>query len=217
MKNFVLGWLLLCSLSAVAGKVYPHSVVPGGVSTDAELRSARLGNSLVDAHYRGVATVGATKVMFPMHAYVSMLKDGRIQWTAVTLPAGEAVLTDGTHLIRVRCGNRIVFTLPPPETIVPPEEAVLPPAIPPFAPPYLAPPGEEAPPIYSTRPPMWAAGYVGPGFGMGGGYLPACYDTHGKEISCKVLHPTPEPGTLAMFGTGLIALFAARRRIGGAL
>jgi hypothetical protein len=79
-------WLLFivaCSslLSAGDRKVYPYSIVPGGVVSDAEVRSTRASDPLVDAHYSGTATWKATRVMFPTLAYVSFRKGNRIVWS----------------------------------------------------------------------------------------------------------------------------------------
>ena len=165
-------WLLFtvaCSslLSAADRKIYPYSIVPGGVFSDAEVRSARASDPLVDAHYSGTAKWKATRVMFPTLAYVSFRKGNRIVWSRkpVELRPGELLLTDEKHLLRARCGNRVVFTLPPPGTVVPPDEpsvappvafalpppdAVVPPDEPSLAPPdepFTIPHPEAGPPV----------------------------------------------------------------------
>jgi hypothetical protein len=99
---------------AAARRVYPYSIVPGGVSGRAELAHAVLADRTVAAHYAGFAvdkaslqTAGKTRAV-----YVSYRKGDQVYWTArpVTLAEGEAVLSDGQNDIRARCGNRISDT-----------------------------------------------------------------------------------------------------------
>lgn len=94
--------------------VYPHSVVRGGVHSTAEVHRAMAQDSLVRAHYQGINAEKMIPAVLKsnLSAYVSYKKQGRIFWTAKTLrlTAGEAVLDDGQHLIRARCGNRISLT-----------------------------------------------------------------------------------------------------------
>src|SRR5271169_2200681 len=127
-KALPLLWLAVLALPARAQrKVYPYSIVPGGVASDGDVRHAEEGNPLVARHYSNLGTMESTAVAFPTHAYVSFLKDGRIKWVAVTLSAGEGLLTDGKHLVRARCGNRVAFTKPPTGAVIPPDQATLPP------------------------------------------------------------------------------------------
>jgi hypothetical protein len=93
--------------------VYPYSVVPGGVQDAIELRTAILSDPVVAQHYKGFDVDSATPIRIPTErlAYVSYRLGNRIYWTnhPVRLARDEQVLTDGTHLIRSRCGNRISF------------------------------------------------------------------------------------------------------------
>ena len=203
--------LLPLCLSATERRVYPYSIVPGGVTNNAEVQQAR-SNPLVNDHYAGTTSWETSKVLFPTRAYVSLLKHGHIQWSPATIQAGEDVLTDGTHLIRVRCGNRIVFTMPPPDSIVPPEDVLVPPTTTSFIPPlppseYFAPVTPIAPPI--TAGPKTPTGawmippYIGPGFpGFGGGYIGLPPVTPPN----KPTPPVPEPSSVLLLGTGLAIL-----------
>jgi hypothetical protein len=91
--------------------IYRHSVVPGGVFSDGELRAAMRNDSVVAAHF---TTLGRTRlrtevVPHDRMVYVSYRKGNDIYWTRnkVLLRAGETILTDGRTQIRTRCGNCI--------------------------------------------------------------------------------------------------------------
>jgi hypothetical protein len=99
---------------APAQRIYPYSIVPGGVSSRAELAQAVMADRVVAAHYAGFAvnkaslrTVAKTRAV-----YVSYRKGDQVYWTArrVTLAEGETILSDGQNDIRARCGNRISDT-----------------------------------------------------------------------------------------------------------
>ena len=92
-------------------KIYPFSIIPGGVYEAKELaRNIELDPSLAE-HYRDIRMENLIAVRTPaaMQAYVSFRHGGQICWTSkpLTIPRGELVLTDGRHMIRSRCGNRI--------------------------------------------------------------------------------------------------------------
>ncbi|VXB74358.1 PEP-CTERM motif-containing protein [Massilia sp. 9I] len=92
-------------------RIYPYSVVPGGVSGQAELKRVIRTDRVVAAHYaefdvdkaRPVAVGKAREV------YVSYRKGGQVFWTAhkVKLAEGETLLSDGRNEMRARCANRI--------------------------------------------------------------------------------------------------------------
>jgi hypothetical protein len=94
--------------------VFRHAVVPGGVFSREEVWEASLRWPEVEAHYSRVdlAHLDLTRSRKNTRAYVSYKKNGQIFWTsyAVTIPAGEPVLSDGTASIRARCGNQISET-----------------------------------------------------------------------------------------------------------
>ena len=110
--------------------VYPYSVIPGGVQDAAELKSALRQDPVAAEHYRGFNVDSATPIRMPIEklAYVSYRIGDRIYWTShqVLLARDERVLTDGSHLIRSRCGNRISFERQPGEkTSVEPAEVIM--------------------------------------------------------------------------------------------
>jgi hypothetical protein len=94
-----------------ARPVFNGSVVPGGVYSLGELRRAIARDPVVADHYR-IANVDEMRVetlTAGRAAYVSYRSGDRVHWTRerVWLRAGETVLTDGTTVIRARCGNCI--------------------------------------------------------------------------------------------------------------
>jgi hypothetical protein len=94
--------------------IYPHSIIPGGAYSSAELRDALDRDPVAAAHYSGFHTsvVRVKRLETARLAYLSYRIGEEVRWTrnAVALPADEAVLSDGENLARARCGNRISFT-----------------------------------------------------------------------------------------------------------
>jgi hypothetical protein len=90
---------------------YAYSVVPHGVYSAGEVREAMRRDSIVNAHYSGLnpSAFKTVSTREPASYYVSFRKQGRVFWTSrpVTIPRGEALLSDGQNLIRARCGNRL--------------------------------------------------------------------------------------------------------------
>jgi hypothetical protein len=86
-------------------------VIPGGARTLGELHNAVESDSTVRAHYADfvVANTRVERIQKPQAFYVSYRIGNNIFWTknAVLIPAGEKVLSDGTHMARTRCGNRL--------------------------------------------------------------------------------------------------------------
>ena len=95
-------------------KIYPYSVIPGGAYSGEELAVARRVDRVVAAHYSDFETGAAAVRSLPrdMYLYVSYRKADRVYWTANKrrIPKGETVLSDGKHLARTRCGNRLSET-----------------------------------------------------------------------------------------------------------
>jgi hypothetical protein len=114
---------------AVARRVYPYSIVPGGVSDRIELARAVMTDRVVAAHYAGFALDRASlrTVTTARAVYVSYRKGDQVYWTArkVTLAEGESVLSDGQNEIRARCGNRISDTPQLPVEVKGPDEREL--------------------------------------------------------------------------------------------
>jgi len=92
-------------------RVYPYSVVAGGVGNRAELERIVRTDKVVAAHYASfeVDKAHAVAVTKARAVHVSYRKGDKVYWTAkkVMLAEGETVLSDGRSEIRGRCGNRI--------------------------------------------------------------------------------------------------------------
>jgi len=97
--------------AAPARRVYPYSIVPGGVHDSQELARVMAADKVVAAHYAGFdpAKFTVRTVDKPRAVYVSYRKGDKVYWTSkkLQLAKGETLLSDGTNEIRTRCGNRI--------------------------------------------------------------------------------------------------------------
>ncbi len=92
-------------------RVYPYSVVPGGVRNVRELKWAAEHDPVVASHYAGFDYDHArvVRLVLARSAYVSYRIGNRVYWThrRVTLKKGETVITDGKITARTRCANRV--------------------------------------------------------------------------------------------------------------
>jgi hypothetical protein len=108
--------------------VYPYSVIPGGVVSAKELVNALQRDPVAAAHYSDFHAQSAHVVRLSnaRQLYVSYRVGNLVYWTSkkVTLAAGETVLTDGAHMARTRCGNRISEVPGPSSPAEPPKEAL---------------------------------------------------------------------------------------------
>jgi hypothetical protein len=131
------GFSLLRALHA-EHPVYAYSVIPGGVASAKELQTALQQDPVAAKHYSDFQTKSAriVRVARTRHVYVSYRLGERIYWTRkkVSLHAGETLFTDGKHLARARCGNRISETPVVPTSPSEPGEEVLDRPMPPFIP-----------------------------------------------------------------------------------
>jgi hypothetical protein len=94
--------------------LYRHCVMAGGVHGAAELASKLARDPVANIHYANfnVARASIVHVAKSRLVHVSYRIGDKIYWTRnkVRLAAGEELLTDGAHLVRSRCGNRIADT-----------------------------------------------------------------------------------------------------------
>ena len=91
--------------------VYPYSIIPGGVVSAAELRSAVVHDPVVAAHYAAfdLAKARLVQVQEARSVYVSYRRGDDVFWTSkkLRLAVGETLITDGQHISRTRCGNQV--------------------------------------------------------------------------------------------------------------
>jgi len=202
-------------------------VVPGGVRDAEELRGAVAADPVVAEHYSGFRLAQARTVRLdrPTAMFVSYRVRNRVYWTKtkMVIPAGETLISDGEHLTRVRCGNRLSdFAAGPVSLYEPPREKLetpewVPPLLAqilpgdggdPFPPPASAladlpvPPGETGPGPKGTLPPPSFPPILPPG-------VPPPGYNNGPTPPTPVA--TPEPGSLILLlgGAVLSATLAA--------
>jgi hypothetical protein len=209
-------------------RLYPYSVIPGGVDSVQELRNAIANDPLVAALYANfdLSRAHIIRLAHDREVYVSYRLNGHIYWTRkrLLLRAGETVVTDGTHEARTRCGNQISETPvqpvspaeptgaamnAPPEYPLVAENSVAPPNIPDESPsldPELGPANPMpviAPPIAPPNAPI--SMLPPPYFPIVGG---------GPPSIPQIIPPpppvsTPEPSALSLLAMGLLALGVA--------
>ncbi len=211
---------------------YPFSVIPGGARNEVELRRAVAHDGVVANHYSDF-DVEETRVMRLREAralFVSYRVGNRIFWTKnrMTLPAGEAVLTDGAHMARTRCGNRlsevpgepVLMAEPSPEAMELPAARgplamlVAPPEIPLVAPPTTGIVAPETLPGSIFIPP------IVPIFPPGGGPFPPGAPTTPPGSGGPPPPPPPppppvaatEPSSILMLTASLAGLWLIRRK-----
>lgn len=112
-------------------KIYPWSVVSGGLDSPVVMKAAMTDDPVVREHYAGLdpSQFRAERLAAPRRGYVSYRIRDKVYWTRkpATLAAGELVLTDGQSMLRGRCGNQ-VSSIPrepvAPPSLEPPETAL---------------------------------------------------------------------------------------------
>ena len=207
--------------------VYPYSVIPGGVVNAKELNAAMRQDPVIASHYADLRMRSTHPVQLTAarKVYVSYRLGNRIYWTRkkVTLHAGETLLTDGVHLARVRCGNRIsevpagpvspseppveVFDKPivpnlPVQTVDAPLGAPIWSDVPPTLPLTLNQPPQPGVPFIPLIP-------IFPCCGGSGGPSPSPNPSPPPQPAPPVA--TPEPASVVLLLTGLSGLLCLRR------
>jgi hypothetical protein len=222
---------------------YPYSVIPGGAQTPGELRNAVAHDSVVRAHYADfvIANTHLERMAKAQAFYVSYRIGNDIFWTknATIVRAGETVLSDGAHMARSRCGNRLSVVPVAPISKVEPAPAVMEvadgatllasaatPAELPFAPPPITaiatpPPMPPAPPIgiFLPLPPFFPIGPSGTQVppGVPGAPGPPTGPPPPSTPPPPPVGPTPppiaapEPSELLMLAAGLGCILLLRK------
>lgn len=200
----------------VSRRLYPYSVIAGGVENQQELKYAVAHDPVVADHYAdfNLAKAHVERLDQDELAYVSYRIGDHVFWTnkKLKLAKGETVITDGTNVARTRCGNRVsmlpllpVSPAPPaPQDIeAPPAPDIvailLPPPVIPEIPP-VPPTTPIAPPGPPTTPP-------------GGGIIPPpVLPPFGGPVPTPGTPPisVPEPSADEMLLIGFAAAFAMR-------
>jgi hypothetical protein len=195
-------------------KLYPYSVIPGGLEDVNDLRNAIAHDPLVAAHYANFNMAQARIVQLDRDqpVYVSFRLNNRIYWTKKTLllHRGERVITDGPHYARTRCGNRASDSPETPTSPIEPAAEAM----------------DAAPkfPLVADIPEVWPTpeGLVPPaGSGSSGDIIPPAYfPIVGSGGSGGGLTPdpqpptppitTPEPNAFSLLALGILTLGCGR-------
>jgi hypothetical protein len=189
------------------GAVYSYSVIPGGAANPEKLEAAIQRDPVVAAHYSDfrVSDVRVVRLASERKVHVSYRLGDRIFWTKneITLHAGETLLTDGEHLARTRCGNRVAeVPAGPISPAEPPAEVINGPVFP--HPPIATTDSLPSAPIWSDEaaPTMMAFGGLPPSGVPGAGStpnfpilpVPACCGLSGGGPASSTSR-TPQPPT----------------------
>jgi len=195
----------------IARPLFPYSIVPGGVESAKELRNAIAHDPVVAEHYADFDLPNACIRRNDRNrsVYVSYRIGEKIFWTKkpLTIAKGETLITDGAHIARTRCGNRVSETPMQPMSPAEPTPQALETAqnpgllaepLPPFDLPIDAPPGTQIlVPEHQGEtffPPILPVYWGGTSSGPGGSVNP---------VPSTPPTLTPEPGTLFMVGAGV--------------
>jgi hypothetical protein len=214
--------------------VYPYSVIPGGIRSAQELQRDISADPVVRAHYAGFDLSKAHMIRLQQEqlVYVSYRIGNEVYWTKhrLKLKKNEAVITDGTHTARSRCGNRLsetpVLPTSPKEPailamdtaglpeLVPSDGPNAPEGVPPLLATQLPPAGEPFVPLVLMLPPGGGAG----GSGGTGGHKKVGDPTGGDPTG----NPpgtggppvaVPEPATLPLLLLSLPVLWMLGKRM----
>jgi PEP-CTERM motif len=203
---------------------YPYSVIPGGIQSVAELREQAARDYVVRRHYANFEYRFARIIQAHVarEVYLSYRLGDRVFWTKkkVHLRPGEQLITDGNITARTRCGNQISEKPKAEVSDEEPSEDVLDQPVAWFDPmpnlPFraaLAPqlPGSDI--SAPGAPHLFGGGFVFPYVSLGPPSGLCTPQSHNKKCHPKRKPPVaPEPGSMLLIGTGLVAVFWGYQR-----
>lgn len=197
-------------------KVYPYSVIPGGITSVADLKLAVAQDPVVARQFQGFNFQRAHLVQVAQKEskFVSYRIGQKVYWTRrkIALHPGETLVTDGNITVRTRCGNRVANV--PGDTgspLEPPEEAFNQPYTAMIAAPVPDPanadpgPAPLLPTSVEKKSRKW---WLLPLFAAPVGMLP----DSGHSSSESPLAVTPEPGMSLLLFSGLAGVYWRVRR-----
>lgn len=224
--------------AATPSRVFPYSIVAGGIHSKQQFEDAMRSDPVAAAHYANfnAANFRLIKLKREREAYVSFRVGDNVYWTShkVRLRRGETLISDGRHLGRARCGNRVsetprlptydhepsaqeLNTADEPQVETEAFTANAPLAPSPLGLPVTAPllarpltPG-SAPRLLASSSPPGVVPFTGipPYFVPPDGCPHGTVELHGKcspDTPTTPVAPTPENATLILFLTGVGAL-----------
>ncbi len=212
---------ILINENSTRRRVYPYSVIPGGVESAADLRNSVARDPVIAKHYKDFDVERARIIRLSQGRalYVSYRLGNGVFWTKkpLMLAKGETVITDGEHIARTRCGNRVsevpagpVLAAQPEFEAGPPEEIEAlggAPVLPSGLGPPIELPLTPSPVSGLTSTP---GGPVAPG-GGGGIIIPPVIPVTGGGTPPPVI--TPEPEILLMLSLGLTGVWLGRKKL----
>ena len=198
--------------------VYPYSVVPGGIKNAQTLRQAAASDKAISRHFAHFDFNKAhfVRVEQPREVYVSYRIRDTVFWTQkrIRLQPGELLLTDGKITARAKCGNQVSDTAKPEVSNEEPEEDVLeqPVALDPMGPGLPVRAVLNAPDLPSGQlgsPKLYANNFSFP-------YVTANLPMPPRNCASLTNPPkdcihhrkstTPEPSTMVLLASGLVAI-----------
>lgn len=196
-----------------ASRVYPYSIISGGIEGVQDLKNAIAVDRVVAEHYEGFDLANARLIPLDRdrEVYVSYRRGQQAYWTTqkIKLNLGETLITDGSHTARARCGNLISEMPKSPTFVGEPTPSVLDTPLS-FDDPAL-------PPMVATFVPQETMESENPGFPIFFPLVPFFPGAHpllppGPTPPPPPPKPVPEPGTLILVAIGLSSIWILRKR-----
>lgn len=108
----------------VVRKVYPHSLIPGGINSVEEFEQIVNRDGVLRDFYSGINSAHLRPCVLPKGRYFVTEREGnRITWSQHPIEKGEqSCLTDGVRTILTKCGNEVLFSTQDTGESIPPNE-----------------------------------------------------------------------------------------------